>query len=95
MGYTCHQFGVTNGVPDGGILIESIFLPISQFSLGLPSFLEGYSGFMEDFNHYTMAGVLIRDEATGSITLSENGNPKVNYSLTQRDIKNISKGLRH
>ena len=93
MGYTCHQFGVTNGIPDGGFLIESIFLPIFQFSLGLPSFLEGYSGFMEDFNHYTMAGVLIRDEATGSITLSENGNPKVNYSLTQRDIRNISKGL--
>ncbi|HTH21145.1 MAG TPA: GMC family oxidoreductase, partial [Nitrososphaeraceae archaeon] len=93
MGYTCHQFGVTNGIADGGFLIESIFLPIFQFSLGLPSFLEGYSGFMEDFNHYTMAGVLIRDEATGSITLSENGNPKVNYSLTQRDIKNISKGL--
>lgn len=93
MGYTCHQFGVTNGVRDGGFLIESIFLPIFQFSLGLPSFLEGYSGFMEDFNHYTMAGVLIRDEANGSITLSENANPKVNYSLTQRDIKNISKGL--
>ena len=93
MAYTCHQFGVTNGIPDGGFLIESIFLPIFQFSLGLPSFLEGYSGFMEDFNHYTMAGILIRDEANGSITLSENGNPKVNYSLTQRDIKNISKGL--
>ena len=93
MGYTCHQFGVTNGIADGGFLIESIFLPIFQFSLGLPSFLEGYSGFIEDFNHYTMAGVLIRDEATGSITLSENGNPKVNYSLTQRDIRNISKGL--
>ena len=93
MAYTCHEFGVTNGVTDGGFLIESIFLPLFQFSLGLPSFLERYSRFIEDFNHYTMAGVLIRDEASGSITLSENGKPKINYSLSQKDIKNISKGL--
>src|SRR4029079_6119586 len=38
MAYTCHEFGVTNGVTDGGFLIESIFLPLFQFSLGLPSF---------------------------------------------------------
>ena len=25
MSYTCHQFGVTNGVKTGGFLIESIF----------------------------------------------------------------------
>ena len=93
MAYTCHEFGVTNGVTDGGFLIESIFLPLFQFSLGLPSFLERYSRFIEDFNHYTMAGVLIRDDPSGSITLSENGKPKINYSLSQKDIKNISKGL--
>lgn len=93
MAYTCHEFGVTNGVTEGGFLIESIFLPIFQFSLGLPSFLGRYSHFIEDFNHYTMAGVLIRDDPNGSITLSENGKPKVNYSLSQKDIKNISKGL--
>ena len=93
MAYTCHEFGVTNGVTDGGFLIESIFLPLFQFSLGLPSFLERYSRFIEDFNHYTMAGVLIRDDPNGTITLSENGKPKVNYSLSQKDIKNLSKGL--
>jgi choline dehydrogenase-like flavoprotein len=94
MAYTCHEFGVTNGVSDGGFLIESIFLPIFQFSMGLPTFLEYHQKFMEDFIHYTMAGVMIRDESNGTITLSENGNPKVHYTLSQKDIKNIANGLK-
>jgi choline dehydrogenase-like flavoprotein len=94
MAYTCHQFGVTNGISDGGFLIESIFLPIFQFSMGLPTFLEYHQKFMEEFTHYTMAGVMIRDESNGTITLTENGNPKVHYKLSQKDIKNISNGLK-
>jgi choline dehydrogenase-like flavoprotein len=93
MAYTCHEFGVTNGIIDGGFLIESIFLPIFQFSLGLPSFLEDHTNLMKDFNYYAMAGVMIRDDSNGIITLTENGNPKVHYNLSQKDIKNISKGL--
>lgn len=93
MAYACHEFGVTNGVANGGFLIESIFLPIFQFSLGLPSFLEEHPKLMEDYTHYTMAGVMIRDESNGTITLTDNGNPKVHYSLSQKDTKNIAKGL--
>ncbi|HEY6404489.1 MAG TPA: GMC family oxidoreductase, partial [Nitrososphaeraceae archaeon] len=94
MAYTCHEFGITNGISDGGFLIESIFLPIFQFSLGLPTFLEYHQKFMEDFTHYTMAGVMIRDESNGTITLTENGNPKVHYTLSQKDIRNIANGLK-
>jgi choline dehydrogenase-like flavoprotein len=94
MAYTCHEFGVTNGMSEGGFLIESIFLPIFQFSMGLPTFLEYHQKFMEDFTHYTMAGVMIRDESNGTISLTENGNPRVHYVLSQKDIKNISNGLK-
>jgi choline dehydrogenase-like flavoprotein len=94
MAYTCHEFGITNGISNGGFLIESIFLPIFQFSMGLPTFLEYHQKFMEDFTHYTMAGVMIRDESNGIVTLTENGNPKVHYALSQKDRKNISNGLK-
>lgn len=93
MGFTCHEFGVTNEVSDGGFLIESIFLPIFQFSLGLPFFLEQHVDFMRDFSHYAMAGVLIKDGCNGSITLSDSGKPRVKYVLSQKDIKTISRGL--
>lgn len=93
MAYTCHEFGVTNGVEDGGFLIESIFLPIFQFSLAVPSFLQEHAELMKDFTHYTMAGLLIRDGPNGIVTLSETGNPRVHYKLSQKDIKNIAKGM--
>jgi choline dehydrogenase-like flavoprotein len=99
MAYTCHEFGITNDVTEGGFLIESIFLPIFQFSAGLPSFLEPshldyYQKFMNNFTHYTMAGVMIRDDNDGTVTLTENGNARVHYRLSVRDIKNMAKGLK-
>lgn len=93
MAYTCHEFGVTNGVKDGGFLIESIFIPIFQFAIGLPSFLGEHAQFMQDFTHYSMAGVMIRDDSNGTITLSESGNAKVHYALSQGDIKDLAKGV--
>ncbi len=94
MAFTCHEFGITNGVQDGGFLIESIFLPIFQFSLAVPSFLAEHAELMKDFVHYAMAGVMIRDDSNGTVTLSESGKPKVHYRLSQKDIKNVAKGLK-
>jgi hypothetical protein len=37
MSYTCREFGVTNGVKRGGFLIESIFLPVFQMALAIPT----------------------------------------------------------
>lgn len=94
MGFTCHQFGVTNGVRDGGFLIESIFLPILQFSLGIPSFFENHQLLMKDYIYYTMAGVMIRDDPTGTVTLTATGNPKVHYDPSDRVMKDFARGLR-
>ncbi|MGH9922829.1 MAG: FAD-dependent oxidoreductase, partial [Nitrososphaerales archaeon] len=93
MAFACHEFGITNGVQDGGFLIESIFLPIFQFSLGIPSFLAEHAELMKDFTHYTMAGVMIRDDSNGTVTLTESGKPKVHYRLSPKEIKNVAKGL--
>jgi hypothetical protein len=37
--------------------------------------------------HYSMAGVMTRDGNNGTITLTEKGNPKVHYRLSQKDNK--------
>jgi choline dehydrogenase-like flavoprotein len=92
MAYACHEFGVTNNVVDGGFLIESISVSIFLLSVGLQSFFEGLR-LMKDYIYYTMAVVLIRDDADGTITLSEKGNPKVHYRLSQKDVDTMAKGL--
>jgi choline dehydrogenase-like flavoprotein len=93
MAYTCHEFGVTNGVRDGSFLIESIFLPIFQFSMGLPSFLAEHAELMKDFTHYAMAGVLVKDEPNGTVTMTETGRAKIHHALSPNDIKTVARGL--
>ena len=56
MSYTCHEFGVTNDIEKGGFLIESIFLPIFQMALAIPSMGLDHKRMMQNYNRYTMAG---------------------------------------
>jgi choline dehydrogenase-like flavoprotein len=93
MSYTCHEFGVTNGVENGGFLIESIFLPVFQMALAIPSFGIDHAKMMERFNNYTMAGIMTRDEAVGIVTISYNGNPKVVYNLAPKTINDMARGM--
>jgi choline dehydrogenase-like flavoprotein len=93
MSYTCHEFGVTNGVEDGGFLIESIFLPVFQMALAIPSFGIDHAKMMERFNNYTMAGIMTRDEPVGIITISYNGHPKVVYNLAPKTIDDMARGM--
>jgi choline dehydrogenase-like flavoprotein len=93
MSYTCHEFGVTNGVENGGFLIESVFLPVFQMALAIPSFGIDHAKMMERFNNYTMAGVMTRDEPVGIVTISYNGHPKVVYNLAPKTIDDIARGM--
>jgi choline dehydrogenase-like flavoprotein len=93
MSYTCHEFGVTNGVKNGGFLIESIFLPIFQMAVGIPSFGIDHAKMMDRFNNYTMAGIMTRDEPVGIVTISYNGNPKVVYNLAPKTINDMARGM--
>lgn len=93
MSYTCHEFGVTNGVRKGGFLIESIFLPVFQMALAIPTFGADHARMMNDFTHYTMAGIMVRDEPTGNISTTPSGSPKVKYELSQQTINDMARGM--
>ncbi len=93
MSYTCHQFGVTNNVRKGGFLIESIFLPIFQMAIAIPAFGIDHKRMMKDYNKYTMAGILTRDEPSGKVSISYNGNPKLDYNLSVQTIDDMARGM--
>lgn len=93
MTYTCHEFGVTNGVENGGFLIESIFLPVFQMALAIPNFGIDHAKMMEHFNNFTMAGIMTRDEPVGIVTISHNGNVEVVYNLAPRTVDDMARGM--
>ena len=92
MTYTLHDFGVTNGVSELGFLIEGIYLPPLQFSMLLPTSRGQHEEFMKRYNHYAMAGVLVRDGSNGIITLTDLGFTRVTYSLGKKELENIAQG---
>jgi choline dehydrogenase-like flavoprotein len=93
MAYTLHEFGVTNGVEDGGFLIEAIFLPPFQFSLQVSISPEKHRELLERYRHMTMAFAFPRDHATGSISLTAEGEPRVRYALDQKGIEDVARGV--
>jgi choline dehydrogenase-like flavoprotein len=93
MSYTCHEFGVTNNVKNGGFLIESIFLPVFQLALAIPSFGVDHARLMSEFNNYSLAGVMVRDDSVGTIKKTFGNNSKVQYDLSQNTIEDMSKGM--
>lgn len=93
MAYSCTEFSVENQVKKGGFMIESIFTPIYQFALQLPQKMPGGTDLMNDFNHYAMAGIMVRDESNGTITLSNEGRPKVSYKFGPMEIDAFVKGV--
>lgn len=93
MAYTLHEFGVTNGVEDGGFLVEGIYLPPLQFSMLLPVAGGLHEELMMRYNHYAMAGVLVRDGPNGVITLNDMGFPRVDYQLKPKELEIIARGV--
>ena len=93
MSYTCHQFGITNEVKKGGFLIESIFLPIFQMAIAIPTFGADHKRMMLDFNKYAMAGIMTRDDPTGTVLMSYSGNPKLDYSLSSQTVNDMARGM--
>jgi choline dehydrogenase-like flavoprotein len=93
MTYTLHEFGVTNGVEDGGFLIEGIFIPPFQFSMSLPVSGGQHEELMKRYHHYAMAAPLVRDGSNGTITLADSSTPSVAYSLAPKDVKTITSAI--
>jgi choline dehydrogenase-like flavoprotein len=93
MSYTCHEFGVTNGIESGGFLIESIFLPVFQMALAIPTFGTQHAQIMADYANFAMAGVMVRDESTGTITKTYGSKPKIDYTISKKTIDDIARGM--
>lgn len=102
MAYTVHDFGVTRtsdetarryNFVEGEFLIESIFLPLLQFSMALPGDVIQHRQLLERFNHYAMAGILVRDGNNGRVSLTPTGRANVTYKFAQKDLKTIAKGV--
>ena len=104
MAYTVHDFGVTrhsdqtrreyNLDTGGEFLIESIFLPLLQFSIALSaSGISEHRRLIERFNNYAMAGIVVRDDNIGRVALTSTGRASVTYEPGEKELKILAKGV--
>lgn len=102
MAYTVHDFGVTrnteesvtNSNYDGSeFLLESIFLPLTQFSIALSgSGIWEHRRLIQRFNNYSMAGIVVRDGNLGNVSLTTTERASVNYEPGIKELKALAKG---
>jgi choline dehydrogenase-like flavoprotein len=102
MAYTVHDFGVTRNTDesikssnyDGSeFLLESIFLPLTQFSIALSgSGIWEHMRLVQRFNNYSMAGIVVRDGNLGSVKLTSTGRASVTYEPGTKELKALAKG---
>jgi choline dehydrogenase-like flavoprotein len=103
MAYTVHDFGVTRSTDQtrkeynfdaGEFLIESIFLPLFQFSIALSaSGISEHRRLIERFNNYAMAGIVVRDDNVGRVSLTSTGRASVTYEPGEKELKILAKGV--
>ena len=74
-------------------MIESVFVSPSTFSTATPGIGKDNAKFMKKYHHSAVAGVLIQDEANGSVTLNWSKDAIINYSLSEFDGELLIKGI--
>jgi choline dehydrogenase-like flavoprotein len=104
MAYTVHDFGVDRKTDEtrkeynfdsgGEFLIESIFIPLFQFSIALSaSSIIEHRKLIERFNNYAMAGIVVRDGNIGKVSLTATGRASVTYEAGENELKVLAKGV--
>jgi len=93
MAYYCDEFSVRK-TNKPGFMIESVFVPPSQFSIAIPSFGEKNYEYMKKYNHCAMAGILVHDEPSGTISLNWGDRAVVDYNLSTMDQYKMLDGLK-
>jgi choline dehydrogenase-like flavoprotein len=93
MAYYCDEFSVRK-TDKPGFMIESVFVPPSQYSIIAPSFGNRNKEYLRNYNRSAMAGVLVHDEPSGSVTLNWRGDAVVDYELSEADQKKMIDGLK-
>jgi len=92
MAYACEQFGIEQR-GERGYMIESVFVSPATFSTATPGIGKDNAKFMKKYHHSAVAGVLIQDEANGSVTLNWSKDAIINYSLSDFDGELLIKGI--
>jgi len=105
MAYTVHDFGVTrttdqtikeyNFVGEREFLVESIFLPILQFSIALSASgsVTEYRKLIQRFNNYAMAGIVVRDDNIGKVALTMTNRASVTYEPGKKELLSLANGV--
>jgi len=93
MAYYCDEFSV-NKTHKPGFMIESVFVPPSQFSIAMPSFGKKNREYVTKYNECAMAGILVHDEPSGTITLNMADNAVVDYDLSKADQHKMLDGIK-
>ena len=107
MAYTVHDFGVTRKsdltMKDYGVdgntdefLIESIFLPLLQFSIALSAGgAVEHRRLIQRFNNYAMAGIVVRDDNVGRVALTNTGRASVQIrTISKKSSKRLQRVLK-
>ena len=93
MAYYCNEFSV-HKTHKPGFMIESVFVPPSQFSIAMPSFGKKNREYVTKYNQCAMAGILVHDEPSGTITLNLANNAVVDYDLSKDDQQKMLDGIK-
>jgi choline dehydrogenase-like flavoprotein len=106
MAYTVHDFGITRnsdqlrmeyGFDNGAeFLIESIFLPILQFSIALSArgSVPEYRRLIKRFNNYAMAGIVVRDDNIGKVSLTTTNRASISYEPGKKELISLANGVK-
>ena len=103
MAYTVHDFGVNRADNETWdkyafkgreFLLESIFLPILQFSTAIPVPLNDHIQILRRFNNIAMAGIVVRDNNNGRVLLTPTGRASVQYKLGDEEVESIIMGIK-
>jgi choline dehydrogenase-like flavoprotein len=94
MAYYCDQFSIRKN-PERGFVIESVFVPPSQYAIITPSYgSKNKQLYLNNYNHAAMAGVLVHDDPNGTVTLNWQKDAVVDYELCKLDQKKMTEGLK-
>jgi len=92
MAYACEQFGIEQ-TGERGYMIESVFVSPATFSTATPGIGKDNAEYMKKYHQSAVAGVLVQDEANGSVVLNWSKDAIINYTLSEYDGKQLLDGL--
>lgn len=86
-GYYCDEFF------DQDILLETVWAPAELIATVCPGVGDSLVDKMKYFNHFAMAGGMIKEEGKGEVTVDSNGFAKVKYNLIKTDFLKLTRAL--